>query len=413
MLAVNEIITYVLLFLALYFEVFLLVNYFEIRESKKSSRAIELPLPTRLPSVRIIVPVWNEEKTVLKTIYSLLKLDYPKNLLSISVVDDGSTDKTWNVLQRFARNKQITLLRKENGGKHTAVNFALERNESELVGCLDADSFVHPQALKRIVTRFSDPKVMAVTPAMQVHTASTIIQLMQKVEYGWAIFLRHIFAHLDAQYVIPGPFSIVRMKVFREIGFYRHAYNTEDMEMALRMQAHNYKIANATDAIVYTTTPNTLYKLYKQRLRWTYGFIKNVIDYRHLFFRPQYGHLGMIVLPTASFSLVSLLYLVGSLIVNNVINLFNKLLEIKTVGWSWDFDSFDWFYLNTNVIFFVSLVAFLGTITMVLISRKMTYGKINPGRDIFYFLAFYSFLAPLWVTRAIFNVVFAKQTKWR
>ncbi len=409
---VNEIITYTLLFLALYFEVFLLVTYFEIRESKKSAKTSEFSLPARLPSVRIIVPVWNEETTVLKTIHSLLKLDYPKNLLAISIVDDGSTDKTWNVLQRFARNKQITLLRKENGGKHTAVNYALERNESELVGCLDADSFVHPQALKRIVARFSDQKVMAVTPAMKVHEAGTVIQLMQKVEYGWAIFLRHIFAHLDAQYVIPGPFSIVRMKVFREIGFYKHAYNTEDMEMALRMQAHNYKIANATDAIVYTTTPNTIRKLYKQRLRWTYGFIKNVIDYRRLFFRPQYGHLGMIILPFGSFSLFSLLYIVGSLIVNNTILLLNKISEIRTIGWHFSFN-FDWFYFNTDIIAFIGIVAFIGTLTMLLISRKMAEGHIKIGRDIVFFLAFYSLLAPLWITRAMFNVVFAKQTKWR
>ncbi len=411
--AVNEVITYILLFLALYFEVFLLINYFEIKLSEKSTSESKFRLPAKLPSVRIIVPVWNEEKTVLKTVYSLLKLDYPKHLLSISVVDDGSTDKTWSILQRFARNKQITLLHKENGGKHTAVNYALERNESDLVGCLDADSFVHPQALKRIVARFEDPEIMAVTPAMRVHSATTIIQLMQRVEYGWAVFLRHVFAHLNAQYVIPGPFSIVRMKVFRQIGFYRHAYNTEDMEMALRMQSHNFKIGNATDAIVYTTTPNTIYKLYKQRLRWTYGFIKNVIDYRHLFFRPQYGHLGMIILPTASFSLVSLLYVVGSLIVNNAILVWDKLVEIQTVGLHLSWGSFDWFYLNTNVISVLGIVALLGTTTMVLISRKLSEGRIYLGRDILYFLAFYSFLAPLWIVRAFFNVAFAKQTKWR
>src|SRR3989344_6596464 len=243
MAAIDEIITYGLLFTALYFEVFLLITYFELKEGAKLLSGKTNLSPARLPSVSVIVPVWNEEQTVLKTIYSLLKLDYPRHLLSIFVVDDGSTDKTWNVVQRFGRNNQITLLQKPNGGKHTAVNFALEKIGSELVGCLDADSFVHPHALKLMIPHFDNLNIMAVTPAMKVHNANGVIQLMQKVEYGWAILLRQIFSHLNAQYVIPGPFSILRMKVFRQIGFYKQAYNTEDMEMALRMQANGYKIS--------------------------------------------------------------------------------------------------------------------------------------------------------------------------
>ncbi len=413
MAIINEIITYVLLFLGLYFEVFLLVSYFEMKDKKEV--ALSMQTPQKLPTVTVIVPCWNEELTILKTIHSILKLDYPQHLLSIFVVDDGSTDKTWNVLQRFAKNKQISLFHKENGGKHTAVNFALEKVTSEMVGCLDADSFVHPQALRRIVAQFENPKIMAVTPAMKVYNTNTIIELMQKVEYGWAVFLRKIFAHLDAQYVIPGPFSIVRTKVFHQIGFYRHAYNTEDMEMALRMQANGYKIGNASDAIVYTVTPNTLKKLYKQRLRWTYGFMRNVFDYRRLFFRPQYGNLGMFILPTASFSLLSLMYIVGNLIVSNAMLAWNKVVELQTIGlhFNWSNISFEWFYIDTNIIALLSLMALLGTITIMLISRKMSEGNMKPGRDMVYFLAFYSLIAPLWISKAIFNVVFARQTKWR
>lgn len=409
---VDNTITYILLFLALYFEVFLLITYFEIKE--KSQNALSSVANFALPSVTIIVPVWNEEATVLKTVFSLLRLDYPKHLLSIFIVDDGSTDKTWNVLQRFARNEQIALFRKPNGGKHTAVNFALERTKSDLVGCLDADSFVHPQALRKMAVHFQNPEIMAVTPAMKVHEADTVIQLMQKVEYGWAIFLRQIFAYLNAQYVIPGPFSIVRTKVFHQIGFYRHAYNTEDMEMALRMQSNGYKIGNEPNALVYTVTPNTLKKLYKQRLRWTYGFLRNTFDYRHLFFRPQYGHLGMIILPTASFSLVSLLYIIGKAIFDYGKMLAEKFVEFRTVGiyLEWP-NSFDWFYLDTGIMTILSFMALIFTITMLFISRKLSEGHMRPGRDMIYFLALYSIIAPLWITKAFYNTVFAKQTKWR
>jgi cellulose synthase/poly-beta-1,6-N-acetylglucosamine synthase-like glycosyltransferase len=166
-------------------------------------------LTGKLPTVSIIVPVWNEEKTVLKTIFSLLKLDYPKDKLSVFIVDDGSTDNTWKVVQRFVRNKQVKLLRKENGGKHTALNYALEFIDTDLVGCLDADSFVHPQALKRIVARFLKEKdVMAVTPSVKIFNPKGILGMVQKSEYMFGIFLRRVFAQLDAIYITPGPFSI-------------------------------------------------------------------------------------------------------------------------------------------------------------------------------------------------------------
>ena len=109
---VSESITYIFLFIALYFEVFLLITYFELRS--KENRLITHSQPKKLPSVSIIVPVWNEETTVLKTVFSILKLNYPKDKLQVFIVDDGSTDKTWNILQRFARNKQVKLLKKEN-----------------------------------------------------------------------------------------------------------------------------------------------------------------------------------------------------------------------------------------------------------------------------------------------------------
>ena len=119
-----------------------MITYLEVRE--------ELDLEDKhlgknireFPTVTIIVPCFNEERTVGDTIRSLLDLDYPKEKLSIIAVDDGSTDGTRRELASFESRHQISVLSKKNGGKHTALNLALEKVESELVGCLDADSFV-------------------------------------------------------------------------------------------------------------------------------------------------------------------------------------------------------------------------------------------------------------------------------
>ena len=408
---VSQVITHIFLFVTLYIEVFFLITYFEIMEKEK--KVVVLPVQKKRPSVSIIVPVWNEETTVLKTIFSLLKLNYPKDKLFIFIVDDGSQDNTWNVIQRFARNKQIKLLRKENGGKHTALNYALTFINSDLVGCLDADSFVHPEALNRIVTQFNNPEIMAVTPSVKIFEPKGILALVQKAEYMFGIFLRKVFNHLNAIYITPGPFSIFRLSVFKTIGFYHHAHNTEDMEIAMRMQKNHMKIGNAYNAYIYTIAPTNLFVLIKQRLRWSYGFIKNAIDYREMFFKPQYGNLGMVVLPAAGFSTISTMYFFGTTIINWISTLIIKIKEISAVGFSWTGFHFDLFYMNTDMIVFVSAIAVLGTFFIIMASRKLSEEKNRFGLDSLLFVMFYTSIAPLWISRAVFNAVFSKGTKWR
>ncbi len=404
-------IVYVFLFLSLYFEVFLLITYFEKREEIHSIS--EAPLKAH-PTVTIMVPVWNEEKTVSGTLNSLLALDYPKEKLSILVVDDGSTDKTAEVLRSFEHDPQIKIVHKENGGKYTALNYGLERSESEFVGCLDADSYVDPQALNQIIPYFADAETMAVIPSIKVHNATSVIQLIQRVEYAWGIFIRKMLSLLNAVYVTPGPFSIFRRQVFRDLGPYRHAHNTEDLELALRMQSKHYKIVNAHRAYVYTVAPRTLPKLYKQRLRWTHGFLENAKDYKSLFFSRKHGYLGMLVLPMATVTIFSALYFTTMTAITTFQKLFKKILQIETVGihwhWSWQIE---WFYLNTEVIAFVGSFLFLLTIALVLMSRKLSDGKYGFGLDLFYFIVLYSFIAPLWLGKAVYNAAFARKTTWR
>lgn len=411
-------ITYVLLFISLYFEVFVLLTYAEHRPHMKRENTRTSTKPKYYPTVSIIVPCWNEELTISKTLHSLLDLDYPKNKLEIMAIDDGSTDGTWAVLQKFTSYPQIKIFHKENGGKHTALNFALEQSNSELVGCLDADSYVHKDALTNIVHYFEDKATMAVTPSVKIYKPETILQMIQSVEYGWGIFLRKILSYLGALYVTPGPFSIFRREeVFNRIGNYRRAHNTEDMELAMRMQAHHMKIANAHNAVVYTVAPRTLPKLITQRVRWTYGFIKNVIDYKFIFFRKQYGNLGIFILPVASVSIVTGVYVIGRSIVNTIISLSHTIQKIAITGLNFGSPSFsfsfDIFSVNTEFIALASTIALVGTFAMILVSRKMAEGKLTFGMDLVYFATLYTFIAPLWLVKAVFNALFSVRTTWR
>ena len=401
----------VFLFCSLYFEIFLLITYIEKRKHIKTEYL--KMVGKKWPSATIVVPCWNEKNTVIATVNSLLDLDYPKNKLTIMVIDDGSTDETLKTLEVFKNHPQVQIYHKENGGKHTALNFGIENSKSDLIGCLDADSFVDKNALKNMIPYFENPKIMAVVPAIKIVEPKNMLQKIQKIEYGWGIFMRKIFSYLNALHVTPGPFTIFRRKIFKDIGKYKHAYQTEDMEMALRMQKNNYKIANSHRSFVFTVTPNTPKTLYKQRLRWTYGFLKNIIDYKYLLFKKEYGNLGILVLPFTVISVFASLYFIVYMLIINTDTVLRQIMRIKMVGISFSEISFDWFYINTSLLSIVTIFVLLTTISLILLSRKLSEGKLKIKPELFYFIFLYPVIAPFWLVGAVFNIIFSKTITWR
>ena len=407
--------TMAILFISLYFEIFLLVTYIERRQKLRNNLSLSVNSKP-FPSVSIIVPCFNEEKTAASTINSLLGLDYPKDKLQIVLVNDGSKDGTAAVLESFKDQPNVSIIHKENGGKHTALNLGIARTKSDFVGCLDADSYATPDSLQRIIHRFENPKVMAVVPSLHVHKAGTMIQRMQKIEYLIGIFFRSILAELDSLYVTPGPLSIFRREVFEMIGPYKKAHNTEDMEMAFRMQKHGLKIVCAHDAVIYTSSPNTVKKLYKQRVRWTSGFLHTANDYRFMFFKTQYGHMGGFVLPIIVISTACVLYVTTAFIYHlfeyfraTIIHF--QALGLKAFEWSWP--SFNWFYLRTTPLMFSSLVAVVVVVSFLIIGSKLSRGNRYSLFDIVCYAFLYSLIAPIWIIKSIYNVAFSRQVAWR
>lgn len=405
-------VLYVLTFLSLYVQVFFFVTFLENR--KKIVRRIGSTELSRFPSVTIIVPCYNEEVAMEPTIQSLLDLKYPKDKMNIIIVDDGSTDNSWNVIQQYKDHPQIKIYHKENGGKHTAMNFALEKTTTELVGGLDSDSFVDPHALERIVTYFiDDPKTMAVAPSIIVHQPSGILQKAQKAEYDMAIYNKKMLAFLGAIHVTPGPFSIFRKKVFDDLGPYRKAHNTEDQEIALRMQEHGYKIEHCPDAYVYTISPDSVPKLYRQRIRWIYGFIKNALDYRRLIFKREYGHLAFFTIPSGVISIVSVVFLFWFFIYSTTTFIIKKVTQFSSGGFSPSFDfNFDWFFFNTESVFFISIILYGLVITALLLGRRMSEGKGRFSLSVFYFIIVYSVIAPFWLLKALWNAIWSRESSW-
>ncbi len=407
-------------------QVFFLVAFFE-KKNKILVRKGSIELD-EYHEVTVIVPCYNEATTIKGTINSLLNLDYPKDKLKLIIVDDGSKDDTWQIIKEFEKPARlddsshsggypnIKIFHKENGGKYTALNLGLKHTETPFVGCLDADSFVDAQALKRIMTYFYDKNIMAVAPSVIIYNPKNILQGAQKAEYDMAIYTKKMLAFLGGIHVAPGPFSIFRKKVFDDLGPYKHAHNTEDQEIALRMQEHHYSIEHCPDAYVYTIAPNSVKKLYRQRARWNYGFIRNVMDYRRLLFKKKFGTIAFFTLPSGIISVLSVIFLFGMVTYGLIGFIIKKILQINAIGLSHTITSqsfnFDLFFFDTETIFFISIILYISVITSLLLGRSILEGKFRFSFDMLFFMIIYSVIAPFWLLKAIFNVLISKESSW-
>ncbi|HTE48766.1 MAG TPA: glycosyltransferase [Candidatus Paceibacterota bacterium] len=415
MTSILDIIFYALIFSSVYVQVFFFVTFLENRR-KIIVRNGKITLGY-YPTVTIAVPCFNEEATVEKTVQSILSLNYPMDKVKILIVDDGSTDNSWNVVSKFSDYPNIKIFRKKNGGKYTALNLALAHTETDFFGGLDADSFADPESLVRIISYFQvDSSVMAVVPSVRVYNFKNSIQNAQKAEYQLGIFLKKMLGFLGAINVTPGPMTIFRKCVFDNLGPYRHGHNTEDMEIAFRMQKNLYKIEHCNDAYIYTNTPKTLRKLYQQRLRWIYGFINNTLDYRSILFRKKYGNFSILTLPMGLISIFSVCYLFSKIIYNLGIFLYSKILILKTVGWHFATSKifyFDTFFLNMRSFVFLVIFTYLLVAWALVFGRKMVEGKWGVSLGMIYFFPIFSLSAPIWLFSAVYSTVLRRCPAWR
>jgi cellulose synthase/poly-beta-1,6-N-acetylglucosamine synthase-like glycosyltransferase len=403
------------IFITIYFEAFLLVTFLSKPARAQRGKLIS----SESPAVAVIVPCYNEQDTIKGTIESLLALNYPADRLALVLVDDGSTDNTAAVMDAYASNPQIHIIHKKNGGKHTALNEGIASvPQSEYIGCLDADSFVAPDALREIVGHFDNPKVAAVTAAMSVHNPRSILERMQNAEYIFGIALRHTLSSVNGLYVTPGPFSFYRRSTVVELGGFRKGHNTEDLEMALRLQRAGFLIENAPRARVFTKTPKTVPALVKQRVRWTTGFVRNImIDYSELIANPKYGTLGLVVLPLGILAIIGGVFLFVIAIYEFIRGMVGFISVTSGVPLSYSFMPrtfhIDFFYFPVTALFLFALITMIGSITFMVIGKRISQTDTSLAPGIIAYILLYGLIAPLWLIRTIFDVVTNTRRSWR
>ncbi len=417
-MTIPEFLTYIVIFLAVYVQVFLLFTYFEHFKEIKALKREPLPDLVNPPKVAIIVPCWNEEKTVHGTIASILALDYPADRLEVIAVDDGSTDNTWQELLKYENHDRVRIFHKENGGKHTAINFGIDNTDADIIGGLDADSFVAPDALRRMIGVFqAHPKTMAVTPSLIVDEPKNLLQFAQRAEYNMSTYNKKMLSLLGAIHVTPGPFSLFRKETFQQVGKFRKAHNTEDQELAYRMQEHHLPIEHCVNAYVYTRSPNTVKKLYVQRLRWIYGFIQNTIDYRRLVFKKEYMNFSFFTLPSGIISIIAVVYLSLVFAYDAVLFIVKKITQYSIAGFHHGGTihlHFDWFYINTQTVSLLTIFLYALLIFSIVAGTRLNKQGNGLNWHIIAYILIYSVIAPFWLLKAVWNTIARRgQPAWR
>ncbi len=282
------------------------------------------PHPTRVkvaqPAVSVVIPAFCEETVIEKTVHAVLGSDYRN--FDVIVVDDGSTDRTFEVLQReFGKNPRVKLIQKENEGKSSALNLGVANSNAEIVVAIDADTMIMPDAIGKLVHHFADPRIGAVAGNVKVGNRSGILGKFQALEYVTAQNIdRRAQELVNGILVVPGSIGAWRKEAIEVAGYYTSETLAEDADLTVSIIRSGYRVVFEPDAVAVTEAPETVHQFLVQRLRWVLGMMQmgwkhksavfdgkglGLISIPDLFF---FGVVMPVLAPLADFAFVFALY---------------------------------------------------------------------------------------------------------
>ncbi|WHY88600.1 glycosyltransferase [Neobacillus novalis] len=226
----------------------------------------------------ILIACWNEEKGIAMTLQQLAKQDY-EGLMRIYVIDNNSSDHTAEVSKQAGRELglDIHVLFEKKPGKHHALNKALLSVDTKYTITLDADTLLHPQAVRRLVARMeSAPKeVCAVAGAVLVRNSrENWLARLQEWDYFLGIAsIKRLQGLYQGTLVAQGAYSLYLTDVIKEVGGWPDAIG-EDIVLTWAFLEKNYKVYFEPTAIAFTDVPTKFSHFSRQRSRWARGMIE-------------------------------------------------------------------------------------------------------------------------------------------
>ena len=234
----------------------------------------------RWPEVVVVVPAFNEEQHVARTVQAALDLRWPQ--VRVLVVDDGSTDGTVAAVEALADPRVEVVRLGRNGGKAAALNVALAMVDNELVLQLDADSHPERDVLEWLVPQmFRHDDVAAVTANPRVSDTSSLLGALQACEFsGTVSALRRGQAAWGRVCTMSGICTLLRREVVLAAGGFDSRMHAEDIEMSWRLQTTGWRVTYEPEALVGMQVPTTLGAWWRQRTRWSAGLVEALRTHR-------------------------------------------------------------------------------------------------------------------------------------
>jgi peptidoglycan-N-acetylglucosamine deacetylase len=254
--------------------------------------------PEYQPRVAVLIPAYNEEKVIVRTIRSVMMSTY-KNI-RIIVIDDGSKDNTYDVAREAypadIASGRLTVMSKPNGGKADALNYALERIDEELYVGIDADGVIAHDAIARLVPHFANPSIGAVAGNAKVGNRVNLWTRWQALEYITSQnFERRALDLFDVVMVVPGAIGAWRTAPVKAGGGYHSNTVAEDADLTMNLLEQGYCVIYEDQALAFTEAPVNADGLIRQRFRWSFGILQAI--YKHKGAISKHRAMGLFALP--------------------------------------------------------------------------------------------------------------------
>ncbi len=404
-------VSFLLLLLSNYF--FLLYLNLEEKNNKYSLEDIKKKFG-KLPKILFIVPAFNEEKTIEKTIRSIASINYPKENYYILVVDDGSKDRTFEVANKLKKDiENLIVLKKENGGKASAINyglkFALKNMNFDFFAIIDADTYIDKN-YPLLLLGF-DSKTLAVVPRILPNNEDTFVSKLQKIEYSLSNFLKLIYSNYFSWYIV-NTGALIKKETIDKIGFFNENSINEDLDYGLRILRKGFKISYFPEIEIKTEVPNTLIKLIKQRIRWFYGWFIHTFENIKVFTKD----LMLISLLTFYYNLIAFIIIVLLFLIKD----FPKLIENLKY---FDVGYYLWQYKDFNILEYIRIllsnsISWLFVFTLLFAFVYHTLVKHHNKIRInvlwsYLYLSYYWIILAISQMLALINIIRKRKKWWR